>query len=104
MNTSIPLQDVPEWMMYLRVVFAFLFVIALIYLSSALARKYGLDKHIKGTKGKETTLSVSETLYLDPRRRLVLVRSGKKEHLLLLAPTGDVVIASQDVEAKHDAP
>lgn len=101
-NGAQALQDASDWMMYGRVFFALLFVVALIYLTSAVVRKYGLDKHIVGTKAATKTLSVIETLYLDPRRRVVVLRAGKKEHLLLLTPTKDVVIASQDAEVTHE--
>lgn len=102
MNTTVALQQTPEWMMYARACFAFLFVVALIYLSGALARKYGLDKRMAGLKGNESTLQVTETLYLDPRRKLVRVRAGKKEHLLLLGPTGDVLVSTYDAEVGHE--
>ena len=102
-NTVTTLQQAPEWMMYVRALFAFLFVISLIYLSGALARKYGIDKRMSGAKGKEPTLSVIETLYLDPRRKLVRVKAGQKEHLLLLGPTGETLISSQDAQEKQDA-
>ena len=101
-NATVALQEASEWLIYGRVIFAFLFVVALIYLVSAFARKYGLDKRLSGVKGAEKTLSITETLYLDPRRRIVVVRAGKKEHLLLLTPTRDLMIASHDVEVAHE--
>lgn len=101
-NATVALQEASDWMMYSRVVFALLFVVALIYLTSAFVRKYGLDKHIVGTKAATKTLAVTETLYLDPRRRVVVLRAGKKEHLLLLNPTKDVVIASYDAEVPSE--
>ena len=105
MSEAAALQESAEWMTYLRAIFALLFVVALIYLSSAAARKYGLDKRLAGAKPQQqTTLSLSETLYLDPRRRIVKVREGSKIHLLLLGPNNDVHIATQASEAAHDLP
>lgn len=102
MNTTVPLQEASDLMMVARVVLSLLFVVALIYLSSAIARKYGLDKRIAGVKKGEPTMAVVETLYLDPRRKLVRVRVDAKEHVLLLAPTGDVLVSSHDAEAQRD--
>jgi flagellar protein FliO/FliZ len=84
----------PEWMDYLRVPLALLFVVGLIFLSSAALRKTGLDKRIIGNKGA-ARMSVVETLYLDPRRRLVIVREGENEHVLLLSAAGDLHVASR---------
>lgn len=94
MSAPAELSEISGGWLFVRTLFAFLFVVALIYLSAALARKYGLDKRAAGIKGKTPTLSVEETLYLDPRRRLVLVRAGGEHHLLLLSQSGDVVVAS----------
>ncbi len=103
MNGGEAVQQASEWMMYARALFALLFVVALIFLTSALARKYGLDKRIAGLKGQAPTLSVLEIVYVDPRHKLVRVRAGLKEHVLLLGPTASVVVSSQDVEGKQDA-
>ena len=47
-------------------------------------------------------LKVLESLMLDPRRRLVVVRFDDREHLLLLSPTGDSAIT--EVAAKPIVP
>lgn len=103
MNTAATLPEVSEWWALARALFALLFVVALIYLASALARKYGLDKRVAGVNGREPVMSVVETLYLDPRRRLVLVRVGAKQHVLLLSQAGDLVVATEEVEAVRHA-
>ena len=77
---------------YLRVVLALLFVIGLIFFAGLMAKRTGLDKRIIGNKGNRARLErLVETLYLDPRRRLVIVRSDDREHVLLLAATGDLL-------------
>lgn len=101
MNVAPP-QDMPEWMMLARVLFAFLLVVSLIYLSSFLVKKCGLDKRLTGVKGKEPTLEVVESLYLDPRRRLVLVRAGAKKHLLLLSASGDMLVSSDEEGSAYE--
>jgi flagellar protein FliO/FliZ len=37
-------------------------------------------------------MSVSESLMLDARHRMVIVRVDEREHVLLLGPAGDVVV------------
>lgn len=96
--------EVLEWVTLARVAFSLLFVVALIYLVSALARKYGLDKRMAGVKGQQATLTLVETLYLDPRRRLVKVRSGEMVHTMLLGPNNDTLIASEKSEEKANEP
>lgn len=91
-----------EWAGYLQAVFALALVAALIVLSGALARKYGLDRRFAGARaGKTSRLTVEDTLYLDPRRRLVLVRCDAREHLLLLGATQDVVVDTHDAPARE---
>lgn len=102
MNGTIPAAEVSELALLLKTIFALLFVVALIYISSAVARKYGLDKRMAGVKGTEKTLAVEETLYLDPRRRVVKITDGTDCHLLLLGPVGDMVIASKSGENRHE--
>lgn len=102
MNSSIPVQQAFEWGLYLRALFAFLFVVSLIYFSSFFAKKYGIDRKVNGQFGKESTLSVVETLYLDPRRRLVRVRAGERHHVLLLGPHSDIVIASETMRQSDE--
>jgi len=84
----------PEWMSYLTAITALVFVAGLIVLSGIILKRTGLDKRLTG--GKSTgRLSVVETLYLDPRRRIVIVRSDDSEHVLLLGATGDLLIESR---------
>ena len=48
-------------------------------------------------------LEIAEVLPLDPRRRLVLVREGDREHLLLLGAGGETVVESRPAPAARDA-
>ena len=43
----------------------------------------------------ERRLSVKESLVLDPRRRVVIVRADDREHVLLLGPERETLLASQ---------
>lgn len=66
------------------------FVIGLIALVAWLMRRFGPSMRM----GRAGRLGVVETIALDSRRRLVLVRRDKVEHLLLLGGSGDLVVES----------
>ncbi len=73
-----------------RALFALIATLALIVGLAWGARRMGmLQANGQGPK----RLKVSESLMLDPRRRLVIVRCDGKEHLLLLSATGDVIVS-----------
>ena len=80
---------------WLRVILAFIIVGGLLaglgfglnYLNLRGVRMPGLL-----ASGKSRRLRLIETLPIDARRRLVLVRCDGAEHLLLLGPTQDVVV------------
>lgn len=80
---------------YLRFVFALVFVLALIVLAAWAARRFGLGGALPVSRGRHKRLAVVESLALDARRRLVLVRRDGVEHLLLLGTQSDVVVERQ---------
>lgn len=80
---------------YLRAVIALAFVIGLIFLCAAAVKKTGLDKKLTGNIGGTKRLTVVETMYLDPKRRVVIVKCDDKEHVLLLG-TSDLLIESRN--------
>lgn len=70
---------------------ALVVVIALIFLVAWLVKRFGggrLGLH----HGDQANLQVVDTLAIDPKRKLVLVRHGKLEHLLLIGGGSDEVI------------
>ncbi len=84
-----------------RVLLAFVFVVGLMLTIAWALRRFGLDKlQPKGRAGGE--ISCVETLYLDPKRRLVIVKRGNRKHVLLLGVNADVVVESYD--AAQDTP
>ena len=89
-------MDLMDWA---RALFALIATLALIGLAAYAARRFGMFDPAAANGPRR--LKVTESLMLDPRRRLVLVRLDGREHLLLLSPAGDKVVT--DVEAK-DAP
>lgn len=76
-----------------RLVFGLAAVIGMIGVSAFLARKAGLS-NLAGPPGAKRRLSISETLSLDARRRLAIVRCDHQEYLIVLGPSGETVVAS----------
>jgi flagellar protein FliO/FliZ len=82
----------------LKAIAALGFVLGLLLGGAWLLRKYGSRIGLK-TGQMSADLKVLEWRSLDMRRKLAVVKWGEKEHLLCLAPTGDMVIASRDAPA-----
>ncbi len=76
---------------YLKFFFALVLVIGVIVLLPMLARKYGRLPNFSGGGGARR-LAVVETLALDARRRLVLIRRDQREYLLLLGQSSEIVV------------
>ncbi len=77
---------------YLQFGAALALVLGLIGLAAWAARRFGLAGPLPMTRGRNRRLSVVEVTALDPKRRIALVRRDGVEHLLLLGPSGDVVV------------
>jgi flagellar protein FliO/FliZ len=84
---------------YGRFVAALLFVLGLIALTAWLARRFRLGPC--GSPGAGRRLAVLETLPLDARRRLVLIRRDATEHLLLLSPDGNRLVEGSITERRE---
>lgn len=91
-------MDLLDWA---RAVFALLATLALIGAVAYGARRFGMLQNVIGAKS-EKRLRVCDSLMLDPRRRLIVVRFDDREHLILLSPSGDRVVT--DVAAREVAP
>ena len=76
---------------YFRFVLALAFVLALIGVMAWLARRFGFAGPAR-LPGQSRRLQVIETLAVDARRRLVLVRRDQTEHLLLIGGANDVTV------------
>jgi flagellar protein FliO/FliZ len=76
---------------YLRFAAALIFVLALLGAFAFAARAFGF-LNMASRKPGERRISIIETMMLDARRRVVLVRLDDKEYLVLLSPSGEVVL------------
>lgn len=93
-------MDLVDWA---RTLFALIATLGLIGLIAFAARRFGMMQMASAPK-KQKRMRVVESLMLDPRRRLVLVRLDAREHLLLLSASGDLSVAVQDAPAELAAP
>ena len=75
----------------LKFALAFLLVLGLIALCAWALRRFGLGGSVRPMRGNR--LSVIESLTLDARHRLVLIRRDDREHLVLLG-TSEIVVES----------
>ena len=79
---------------YFRFVLALIFVLVLIGAAAWLVRRFGLAGArplVRGSRSRRR-LALVEVLPVDAKRRLVLVRRDRVEHLVLLGPTSDLVV------------
>lgn len=87
-----------DWIDWLRALFALVATLALIVGAAYVARRVGM---LQPGGGAPRRMKITESLMLDPRRRMVIVRCDDREHVLLLSPAGDVVVSEK--EAKPEA-
>ena len=86
---------------YIKFVFAFVFVLALIALATVAARRFGFGLPSNPRKSAQRRLGILESLNVDGKRRMVLIRRDDKEHLLLLGATTELVIESSITPPKN---
>jgi flagellar protein FliO/FliZ len=83
----------------LRLVFALTFVLALMGLLNLFLRRVRDRQGLPGVRKRR--LAVIESLPLDARRKLVLVKRDGVEHLVILGTNGETVI-EQGIESGQD--
>ena len=89
---------------YLQTVLVLAVVVSLIFGAAWLARRAGLAGNgPRALRGRRRRLTQVESLALDGKRRLVLVRRDGREHLLLLGGGADLVV-ERDILPVEPAP
>ncbi len=92
-----------EFAEYSRFFFALAFVIGLIWACGYVLKRTGMDKRLRGITGSQGRLAVVDVLYLDPKRKLTLVRADDKEYLLFIAGEQATLIEKLG-DVKNDTP
>ena len=77
---------------YLKFFFALLFVIGLIGGFALIAKKFGMGNRGPMRRGKGSRLSVIESMQVDAKRRIVLIRCDDKDYMLLLGGVTELLI------------
>jgi len=90
--------DILDWA---RSFFALIVTLGLILAVAYGARRLGMLQVGPQTPKR---MKVTESLMLDPRRRMVIVRCDDREHLILLGPGGDIVVGEQAAKEEVTAP
>lgn len=87
---------------YTRTFLVLAFIMGLIWLCAWLAKRFGLDKKLRGvTGGAGGRLAVTDTIYVDPKRKLLLVRADTREYVLLVS--GETVTVIDRLEPPKNA-
>lgn len=83
---------------------ALMLVLALVGFAALAARRYGLPGIVSGSASRR--LAIVETLMIDPRHKLVLLRRDDREHLVMIGPNGGSVVeaALQALQPSAPAP
>lgn len=84
---------------WLRAMAALVATLSLALLGAWAARRFNWTTPLSPA-GAPRRMRLVESLALDPRRRLVLVRLDDREHLLLLSASGDLTVATQTVASE----
>jgi flagellar protein FliO/FliZ len=93
-----------NWMELLRAILALVLVLGLIGGVAWAARRFGPAILFAGRPKGQRSLGVIETLPLDARHRLVLVRRDDRRHLLLIGPGQSLVVEDSIADAPADKP
>jgi len=82
-----------DYVDYMRFVFALIFVVGLIGGAAILARRFGLAPGAAtGGRAAQKRLEIVETLMLDPKRRLLIIRRDDQQHLIVLGTESEMVV------------
>jgi len=90
---------------YFRFLLALVFVIGLIAVLAVIARRIGFGAPTSIIKRRgERRLEIIEVLPIEGRRKLMLIKSDDKEHLLMLSPTSELLIESKGAISHSPSP
>ncbi len=86
--------------LWVRFLFAFIIVLALIGATAFLVRRFGAGGvGASSARGRQPRLAVIDAAAVDGRRRLILIRRDNVEHLLMIGGPSDVVVEANIVRA-----
>jgi flagellar protein FliO/FliZ len=74
-------------------------VLGVLAITQHLAARFKLPQRLAGATGTARTLAIEQTLALDPRRRLLLIRCDGRQLLLLTGGPEDLLIGWMEPRA-----
>lgn len=83
--------DLPQ---FLKLIIALAVVLSLMGGLAFILKKLGLAAQIPNTRSDKRRLKIMESLPLDARRRLVIIKCDDKEHLIILGANNETVVKS----------
>lgn len=90
---------------YTRFVIALVVVLAALYIVLLVIKRLGIANAHHGLNKDEKQISILETRAVDGKRRLIRVKNGDEEHLLMTGGGQDLLISSvKHKKKKADAP
>lgn len=89
-----------EYTDFIRFILSLALVVGLIWLSAFLFKKFGLDKKLRASRSVGGQMEVVDTLYIDARRRITVVKHKTREYVLLLS--GDSATCIDTHETKNE--
>jgi flagellar protein FliO/FliZ len=81
-----------DYAAYSQFVLALVFVLALIGILGALARRLGLGGIRAANGSSERRISIVEVRPLDAKRKVILLRRDQVEHLIIIGPASELLI------------
>ena len=85
-------MDPDGYQLYLRAIVTLAFLLGVMVVVLWLLRRFNLVSANTTLRGRDRRLGIVETLAIDGRRRLVLIRRDGVEHLIVAGPDGESVI------------
>jgi len=93
----------PELPQIVRLLIALGIVIAMMGGLAWIVRKLGLATPVSIKSDDKRRLEIVESLPMDARRRLAIIRCDGREHLVILSATGETVVERDILSASHDS-
>lgn len=87
---------------YMKFLAALIFVLGLIGGFALVAKRMGMGNRGPIRRGKGKRLSIIETMPLDAKRRIILIRRDDKEHLLVIGASSEQVIETDIAIRNHE--
>jgi flagellar protein FliO/FliZ len=90
-----------DYALYLRAIITLIFLLGVMVVVLWGLRRLNLVESVKPARGRTRRLAVIESLAIDPKRRLLLIRRDGVEHLVMTGLDGATVIETGIVSAEQ---